>query len=130
MVKIVYCARKRADLSDEEFHDYWLNQHGALVRRVAPAIRCKRYTQSHIVAMPELHEIMRATRLMQEPYDGIAELWWDSLDDFMDAYSSAEGLEGDAELREDEAKFIDLAASCIFLTEENVILDSGGGSNA
>ncbi len=125
MVKIVYCARKRADLSDEEFHDYWLNRHGALVSRIAPAIRCVRYTQSHRLDMPELHEMMRATRLMQEPYDGIAELWWESLDDFMDAYSSAEGLEGDAELREDEARFIDLEESCIFITEEETVYEAG-----
>ncbi len=39
MVKLVYCVRKRSDLSDEEFHDYWLNQHGPLVARLAPGLQ-------------------------------------------------------------------------------------------
>jgi len=28
MIKLVYVIRKRADVSAEEFHDYWLHKHG------------------------------------------------------------------------------------------------------
>lgn len=123
MVKLVYCVRKRADLGDEEFHDYWLNQHGPLVARLAPGLNLRRYVQSHIIPA-ELHEIIQATRGLRAPYDGLAELWWDSLDAFIDAYSSPDGLDADAALREDEAKFIAFADSCIFFTEEHTVYEA------
>ena len=49
MIKLVYCLRKRADVSDAEFHKYWLESHGPLVRGFAQAIRAKKYIQSHTV---------------------------------------------------------------------------------
>ena len=38
MIKLVYCIRRRADGTPEEFHRYWLGEHGPLVRSVAEAI--------------------------------------------------------------------------------------------
>ena len=32
ITKLVFCARKRPELSDEEFQTYWLERHGPLVR--------------------------------------------------------------------------------------------------
>ena len=122
MVKLVYCVRKRSDLSDEEFRNYWLNRHGPLVAKLAPGLDLKRYVQSHTMTL-ELHELIRATRELKEHYDGLAELWWESMDAFIDAYSSPEGMEADAALREDEARFIDFADSCIFFTEEHTVYE-------
>ena len=124
MVKLVYCVRKRADLSDEEFHDYWLKQHGPLVARLAPDLGVKKYVQSHTMTL-ELHDLVRATRGLKQHYDGLAELWWESIDAFIDAYSSPEGMDADAALREDEAKFIDFADSCIFFSEEHTVYEAG-----
>lgn len=121
MIKLVYCVKKRSDLSDEEFHDYWLNKHGPLVRKLGPDLKVLRYVQSHTMPL-EVHDIVKATRGLGDIYDGLAELWWESLDTFIDAYSSPEGMDADAALREDEAKFIDFPASCIFFTEENTIV--------
>lgn len=69
-----------------------------------------------------LHGLVKATRGPGDIYDGIAELWWHSLDTFIDAYSSPQGMEADSALMEDESRFIDFAGSCIFFTEEHAIL--------
>jgi uncharacterized protein (TIGR02118 family) len=95
MVKLVYCVRKRSDLDDEEFRDYWLNKHGPLVAKLAPGLNLKRYVQSHTMSL-DLHEIIKATRGLKVHYDGLAELWWEDIDTFIDAYSSPEGMEADA----------------------------------
>lgn len=121
MIKLVYCVKKRPELGDEEFRDYWLNRHGPLVRELGPPLKVLRYVQSHTLPL-ELHDMVKATRGLGDIYDGIAELWWESLDAFIDAYSSPEGIEADAALREDEARFIDFAASCIFFTEEHAVI--------
>jgi uncharacterized protein (TIGR02118 family) len=120
MVKLVYCIRRRADVSSEEFHRYWLEEHAQLVRSVAGAIGAARYVQSH-AATPELNELLRASRSADEPYDGITEMWWDSPADLEAAMQSADGQDAQRRLLEDEATFIDFARSSVFMTDEHMI---------
>lgn len=122
MIKLVYVIRKRADVSTEQFHDYWLHKHGPLVAKVASAIRAQKYVQSHTI-VPETAASIAQSRKMAEPYDGITEVWWNSLEDLTAGSSTAEGQEAGRLLLEDEAKFIDFAHSTIFFTEEHLIFD-------
>jgi uncharacterized protein (TIGR02118 family) len=122
MVKLVYCIRRRSDLSPEEFRRYWLREHGPLVRRVAEEIGAIRYVQSHTVA-PELNGGLRESRHCDEPYDGITELWWDSLADLEARMQTTGSQKAQRQLLEDESTFIDFARSSLFITEEHVILD-------
>jgi len=122
MIKMVYCVKKRSDISSEAFRDYWLNQHGPRVKRHAPAVRMKKYIQSHTLESP-VAEMARGTRGMTDSYDGITECWWESLDDLIDALQTPEGAAANEDLARDEANFVDLAASCIFFTEEHTIFN-------
>jgi len=123
MIKLVYIVRKRADISDKDFHEYWLNQHGPLVRSFAKSMRAKKYVQSHTIH-EEAGKQIRGTRpKMKETYDGITEVWWDSLEDFTLVADPEEGAKAARALLEDEAKFIDFEHSSIFLTEEHEIFD-------
>ena len=56
-----------------------------------------------------------------DAFDGVAEVWWDSREALTAAVSSPEGQAAGDELLEDERKFIDLARSSLFLTEEHEI---------
>lgn len=35
IIKLTFCVCRKDGLSEEEFHDYWLNTHGPLVKSVA-----------------------------------------------------------------------------------------------
>ncbi len=122
MVKLVYCIRRRPDVSPEEFHRYWLEEHAPLVRSVADAIGATRYVQSHTVA-PELNAFLRASRGADEPYDGITEIWWPSIDDLQANLQAAESQEAQQRLLDDESTFIDFARSALFLTEEHAVFE-------
>ncbi len=122
MIKLVYIVRRRADLPAEEFRRYWLEHHGPLVRNFATAARARRYVQSHTIDTP-INNLLAQSRGMGHAYDGITELWWDSLEELTLALSSAEGQKINESLIEDEARFVDLARSFIFLTEEHTIFD-------
>lgn len=43
MIKLVMCLCRRADITREEFQDYWLNKHGPFFQENAGAMRAKRY---------------------------------------------------------------------------------------
>lgn len=120
MLKLVYCVRKRADVSDEEFHRYWLMQHGPLVRAFQQAMGAARYVQSHTVD-PDLNALLQASRGSTRAYDGITEVWWIDRADFERGLATEEGRAAAQALLEDERNFIDLAASSLFMTEEHEI---------
>jgi heme-degrading monooxygenase HmoA len=126
MIKLVYVLQRREDVAAKDFHDYWLNVHAPKVRGHAAAIRARRYVQSHLVDTPG-NEALRSSRGMLEPAPGITSIWWDSLEDFQAALNDPAGAAAQADLAEDEAKFIDVARSQIFLTEEHPIFDFAGG---
>jgi hypothetical protein len=126
MIKLVYVIERRADVAPADFHDYWLNAHAAKVRGHAEAIRAKRYVQSHLIDTPA-NEGLRAPRGMLPPVAGITEIWWDSLEDFQATSADPAGAAAVADLAADEATFIDIGRSQIFLTQEHSIFDFTGG---
>src|SRR5262245_39967332 len=108
MIKLTFCLRRLPHLSREEFQRYWLETHGPLVRSFAEVLRIKRYVQFHTTST-QLNGALRDSRGGPEEYDGIAELWWDSLDDFTAASTTDLGRSAGLALLADEQKFIDLA---------------------
>lgn len=121
MIKLTFCARRLPHMSLEEFQRYWLENHGPLVRERAAALRIKRYVQVHRLDTP-LNDAMRASRDTADAYDGVAELWWDSIDDLVAGTSSEEGRRAGSELLDDERKFIDLRRSALWVGEEHVVV--------
>jgi len=75
-----------------------------------------------------LNDVLRAGRGALEPFDGVAELWWDDLDALVAAASSSEGSAAGQTLLEDEARFIDLEQSALWLGQEIEIIASVSSS--
>ena len=122
MIKLVFTLRRRADMSREEFQRYWREQHAPLVKRHAEALRIRRYVQTH-ARDTDLDELIVVSRGSEPgPYDGVAELWWDSFDDLAQRLAKPEAVEAGRQLLEDEKKFIDLARSPLWWGEEKVII--------
>ena len=120
MIKLVFCLRRLPHLSRAEFQRYWRETHAPLVRRHAATLGIRRYVQLHTLEHPT-QDALRASRGGPEPYDGVAELWWDDLGDLAradDAWRAAA-----LALLEDERRFIDLERSPLFVGEEHAIID-------
>ena len=125
MLKLTFCLRRLSTLGLAEFQDYWLNKHGPLVKSLQPALGMVRYVQLH--RLPgDLAEGMRRVRGAPEPYDGVAELWWESEETYRAARRNPEAREAGRLLLEDEARFIDLPRSPLWLSREEVIYAGSG----
>jgi uncharacterized protein (TIGR02118 family) len=124
MLKIAFCLRRLPGMSLEEFQGYWLNNHAPLVRQLAPTLRIQRYVQSHSASYPQLAPIITSRGGVVEAYDGVAEIYWESLEEMMVAGASKEGRDASRALLEDERNFIDLPSSPLFFTHEHEIISN------
>ncbi len=122
MMKLVYCLRRLPHLSREEFQRYWRQTHGPLVRGHASTLRIRRYVQVHTLESPT-NDALRRSRGTLEPYDGVAELWYESAEDLAAAAASPEGRRAGAELLEDERRFIDMERSALWMAQEHPIVE-------
>jgi len=119
MIKLTFCLHRLPSLTREAFQDYWLNRHAPLVAKHREMLRIRRYVQLHSATV-EFNDAIRASRGAPEMYDGVAQLWWDSLDDLIAPPTPEQQTAGLA-LLEDERKFVDLPRSPLWLGEENAI---------
>jgi uncharacterized protein (TIGR02118 family) len=120
MVKLTFALVRRPEYTREAFLTYWFERHAPLVASVKEALRIRRYVQTH--SLPdEISADIRRSRGGPEGFDGVAQLWWDSLDDVAAAMADPAGVEAGGRLLEDERKFIDLARSPLWWGEEKVI---------
>lgn len=123
MITLVFPLRRLPALTREEFQRYWFDVHGPLVRSHAEALGIRRYVQVHTLA-DEVNAAVRASRGAPEAYDGVAELWYDSLEALAAAVVTDEGRAASRVLLEDERNFIDHSASPIWFAEERPVIDT------
>lgn len=121
MVKLVFALRRLPHLTREEFQRYWLEQHGPLVRSHAEVLGIRQYVQTHTLP-DDRQAALRASRGAPEPYDGVAELWYDSLEAISTAVITEEGRAASLALLEDERRFIDHARSPLWFGQEHEII--------
>jgi hypothetical protein len=119
MIRLVYPLRRLSRLSREEFQSYWRETHGPLVARHSTTLRIRRYVQSHTLPDDDLlNQAMRASRGTLEPFDGVADLWWDDERELAASGATKESREAARELLEDERNFIDFSRSSMWLATE------------
>jgi uncharacterized protein (TIGR02118 family) len=70
-MKVHIWLRRKRDMSDDEFREYWLSNHAPIARDGYQHLQG--YRVSLVTRVPEGQE---------RPYDGVAELSWDDRDGF------------------------------------------------
>ena len=108
MLKLVSVIKRRADLSPQEFHAYWLDTHASLVTQL-PGLR--RYVQCHTLAS--------GYRKREPAADGVAELWFDDTN----ALRALQGSPALSRVLDDQAQFIAVDGHRQVFVSEHVIKD-------
>lgn len=121
MIKLTFALRRRPDMSLDEFQEYWRGTHAQLVADRADVLKIRRYVQVHTTELPGLHQaFQRRNGGAPEPFDGVAELWFDSMDDL--GGDDPAVRQAQLDLLEDERNFIDLPNSPMWIAEEHQIV--------
>ena len=116
MVKFSFLIRRLPGLSFEAFVDHHKNKHAPLFTSIPEAQQyVRKYIITHAIEAPGFPEPL---------YDGITEIWFDSLDDFH-AFFATENYR--TKVHPDEGTFIDLTRVDVMVTNETVIT---GGQTA
>ena len=110
MYKMIFGAKRKPGMPMEEFRAYWLGPHAEKARKV-PGI--KRYV------INLLADLGGSGREM--PYDGFAEIWFNSPEDMR---LSARSPEIKVVLA-DEVNLFDLSTRWSVIVEENIMIDEG-----
>ena len=79
-VKLIALLKAKPGMSRKDFEERWVKGHAPLTLKFK---KLKKYRVN--IAIDEYQEIER-----ELPYDGTAELWWDSLEDMKEDFASSE----------------------------------------
>jgi uncharacterized protein (TIGR02118 family) len=109
MVKGVWQLVIKPGMTLDDFRKYWLEVHGPMALKM-PGLR--RYVQSHLVDEAYLYA--------QPRFDGVAQLWFDSVEAFAAAFSSPAG----SDLLADGRVFIDAPRMTFFMAQEHIQIAS------
>ena len=101
MFKAMILLTRRSDMSSEDFANWWLNEHAPRARE-----------------LPGVSEIRFNRVVDAEGIDGVAELWFDTREDFEAAYATDIGKA----VAQDSMDHVE--ARVRLLVEENQILES------
>jgi uncharacterized protein (TIGR02118 family) len=123
MIKLTFCLVRLPHLTREAFQHYWFETHAPLVASVAETLQIRRYIQLHSLPA-EAHAALRASREAPPEFDGVAELWFDSLEALAANSERPAAREAGHLLLEDERRFIDLPKSPLWWGEERVVVGS------
>lgn len=124
-MKVIYCLKRLPSLTPDQFLKHWSEVHGPLVRANQGALRIVRYIQVHTGHGPLL-EKLRSFRGSPEPYDGVAEIWYESREALETLGRDPAARAASRLLYEDEQRFVDLARSPIWFGEEYSIIGKLG----
>ena len=127
MLKVLFCLKRLPHLSVEEFQRYWYEMHAPLVWKHRDALRITRYVQLHTQHGP-VAEKLRHFRGSPEAFDGVAEVWYESVDALAALGRSQDGRAASRELLEDEKRFVDFSRSPIWPGAEKLIIPAPLGS--
>ncbi len=111
MVKFSFLIQRLPGMSFESFVDYHKHKHAPLFSSIPETQQyVRKYIITHAVAAPGFPKPL---------YDGITEIWFDSLDDFHRFFATENYL---TKVHPDESNFIDLSNVVVMVTTETIIM--------
>jgi hypothetical protein len=123
MIKLVQCIRSRAAAPQAEFQQQW-QAYGKQLSALATELGAVRIVLNTTLSI-EVNRRLLQERGSLEPFDGVAEIWWDRGADLLEKADEREMSSRIAQLRKLQESFVDVERSSFFFTLETVIHGEG-----
>jgi hypothetical protein len=117
MIKQLVFLKKRADLTMEQFIDYYENQHSQLAKKIGappPLPNAQRYVRRYV--HPEPNPL--TGEVIHPGYDCIMEIWWNSRADFETSMKALGNTEFLDKRKQDELKLFASNSNPVVTVEE------------
>lgn len=115
--------RRLPHLSLEEFQSYWSEKHPQAAPEDAfSTLGVKRYVQVLPLETDARNLVIGPRTGLVEPFDGIAELWVESIEALERDWSTERVKEYVEIFFKDEQNFIDWTRSTILVSKENIVM--------
>jgi len=79
-VKLISLVKKKGNMTQEEFRMHWLEEHAKITLEL-------KHVKGYRINIPIEYQ-----KNKELPYDGIAEIWWDSVEEMKEDLESEIGL--------------------------------------
>ncbi|MCE0494716.1 EthD domain-containing protein [Vibrio salinus] len=123
MIKLICIVKRLPELSYDEFLEHWVNNHARLIKKHANVLSIEKYVQSHAVRSNRAQSDITSLRNMTDvEFDGVAELWYPSMESHLSRKNSPEGTLALAEIITDEKRFVDLSQSRMWYSNEVTVI--------
>ncbi len=118
MIRISYLMRRLPGLSLEEFQSYWSEKHPKAAPQDAfSLLGVKRFVQVLPLDTDARDLVVGPRTGLAEPFDGMAELWVDSIEALKSNWSTEKAKQYIKIFYEDEQNFIDWSRSTILVSK-------------
>lgn len=118
MIRLTYLLRRKPEISFEDFQRYWREIHGPLVASHSQRLNILRYVQVHTITDPDESRPEGDRGKMLKPWEGVAELWFESREVLEKNFADPAARAAMDELLRDEQEFIEFAESPLWLAYE------------
>jgi hypothetical protein len=123
MIKLIQCVRARSAIPKVEFQRQW-QEYGEQLRALATELGAVRIVLDTTLSI-EVNERLLQERGSMEPFDGVAEIWWDRGAELLEKADDKEMSSRIDRLREIQQSFMDVERSSFFFTLETVVHAEG-----
>jgi hypothetical protein len=118
MIRFINCVRRRADISSEQFRQFWNDpKFDAIIGRVVAYTGAAGYVKN-LTLMVSANELMQERRGgAAAPFDGVLEYSWNYASQLHSVLNSEQCSLLMQAMLEYQKQFVDLEKSCAFFTE-------------
>jgi hypothetical protein len=123
MIKLIQCVHARSATPKAEFQRQW-QEYGEQLRARATELGAVRIVLDTTLSI-EVNQRLLQERGSMEPFDGVAEIWWDRGAELLEKADDKEMSSRIDRLREIQQSFMDVERSSFFFALETVVHAEG-----
>jgi hypothetical protein len=117
MIKLNYFVRKRAEVTAEDFRDFWMGNHAEGLLQLVDKLGIRKYTKCETMHEDDVNKLLQQMYgSATDAYDFAEEMLINDLEEFKEGLNDAEIQKQLLQLHEDSRAYVDVSRSDIWFS--------------